>query len=134
VTVVRDVVLLIAGAVLVAATLMSEVRTVMLPRGVPVRVGRAVFRTTRRLFALRVGPRAPYERRDRIMALAAPVGLLALLLSWLLLFFGAYTLMFYALGVRPMSRGNASVTRLKARLPLLGDIDRSRPSRPCVCQ
>jgi hypothetical protein len=39
-----------------------------------------------------------------------------------------------ALGVRPMSRGNASVTRWKARLPLLGDIDRSRPSRPCVCQ
>jgi len=91
----------IAGFFIIVATLMSAVRTVILPRGVPVRLGRRVFRTMRVLFDLRVGKDASYLRRDRIFALYAPVSLLALLVVWLTFEFVAYTLVFYSVGIKP---------------------------------
>lgn len=96
-----EVILLVVGAAIAGATLMSAIRTVVVPRGVTVRLGRRVFLIMRALFELRVGRRAGYERRDRIMALYAPVSLLMLLVVWLGILLGAYGLMFYALGVRP---------------------------------
>jgi hypothetical protein len=89
------------GAFCVAATLGSGVRTVILPRAVPSRITRRVFRVMRALFDLRVGPRAPFERRDRILALYAPLSLLVLILTWELILLGGYTAMFWANGVRP---------------------------------
>lgn len=82
----------------VPATLGSAVRTVVLPRGIPSRLSRVVFLTMRQLFRLRARAAAPYEVRDRVMALYAPVSLLALLLTWLTILVGAYTLMFWGLG------------------------------------
>lgn len=96
-----DVLLLAAGAVLVAATLMSAIRTVVLPRGVPVRLGRRVFLAMRFLFELRIGRKASYERRDKVMALYAPVSLLALLVVWLIIVLGGYALMFWGVGIQP---------------------------------
>ena len=97
-----DVLLLIAGAAIVAGTLMSAIRTVVLPRGVPVRLGRRVFLFVRFLFELRIGRKAKYERRDKIMALYAPVSLFMLLVVWLTIVLGGYMLMFFAVGVRPL--------------------------------
>ncbi|MGH2783956.1 MAG: hypothetical protein ACRDJ1_01710 [Actinomycetota bacterium] len=97
-----EVLLLAAGALLVAATMMSAVRTVVLPRGVPVRLSRRVFLTMRFLFELRIGRKAPYARRDKVMALYAPLSLLTLLVVWLAIVLTGYGLMYYALGVRPM--------------------------------
>jgi len=96
-----DVLILIAGVAVVVATMMSAIRTVVLPRGVPVRLGRQTFRAVRQLFELRIGKRAEYERRDRIMALFAPVSLLTLLMVWLVILLGAYSAMFWALGEHP---------------------------------
>jgi hypothetical protein len=87
----------IAGVMIILATLMSAVRTVILPRGVPVRLGRRVFRTMRFFFELRVGKDASYVRRDRIFALYAPITLLMLLVTWLLFEFVAYSLVYWAI-------------------------------------
>ena len=88
----------IAGALLVAATIASAVRTVILPRGVPARLTRAVFLTMRQLFRLRAGRRATYEKQDRVMALYAPLSLLVVLGVWLGLVLLGYTSMFWGLG------------------------------------
>ena len=91
----------IAGVAVILATLMSAVRTVILPRGVPVRLGRRVFRVMRVLFELRVGKDASYERRDRIFALYAPITLLMLLVTWLSLEFVGYTAVYFGIGIKP---------------------------------
>jgi len=92
----------IAGAFVVLATIGSAVRTVVLPRAVPSHITRRVFRFMRGIFYIRAGRRASYERNDRILALYGPVSLLALLLTWLLLLLGGYVAMFWADGVRPL--------------------------------
>ena len=88
------------GTVVVLATFGSAVRTVVLPRGIPSRVTRTVFLTTRFLFRLRMGRRASYERQDRVMALYGPVSLLATLAVWLLLVMIGYLAIFWGLGGR----------------------------------
>lgn len=96
------VIVFLAGAVAVYATVGSAVRTVILPRGVPSKLARAVFLPTRAVFRLWAGPGATYERRDRVMALYAPVALLILLGVWVTLILGGYTAMFWGLGGRPL--------------------------------
>src|ERR1700751_1436044 len=92
------VVLYLAGALAIMGTIGSAVRTVILPRAVASRITRRVFRTLRLLFDLRV-QRASYERTDRIMALYAPVAILALLLTWMVILFVAFTAIFWADGI-----------------------------------
>ncbi len=88
------------GAAIVVATFLSAVRTVVLPRGVPARLGRIVFRGLRVLFQLRARPSHSYERRDRIMAMYAPIGLLSLLWAWMTLTLIGYAGIYWALGGR----------------------------------
>jgi hypothetical protein len=90
------------GVVAVAATFGSAVRTVVIPRGIPSRLTRFVFFQMRRLFRLRARPRASYERRDRVMALYAPVSLLMLVITWLTIVLLAYTAMYWGLGGRSL--------------------------------
>ena len=94
------VVLSVLGALAIIGTIGSAVRTVILPRAVASRITRRVFRTLRIVFDLRV-QRASYERTDRIMALYAPISILALLLTWMLILFVAFTGIFWSLGIRP---------------------------------
>lgn len=86
----------VAGGVLVLAVISSSIRTIVLPRAASARIVRAVFLATRGLFEMRIGRRAPYERRDRVMALYAPIALVALLLTWLALVFAGFGAMFWA--------------------------------------
>ncbi|MGH9277793.1 MAG: hypothetical protein ACRD12_06750 [Acidimicrobiales bacterium] len=99
---VRDVLVFAVGVVIVALTLGSAVRTVVLPRGVPAKLASFVFITMRRLFDLRLKRVDSYEKRDRVMALYAPLSLFMLAAHWLFLVFFAYGLMFWSLGVRPV--------------------------------
>ena len=94
------VVLIIVGAFAVIGTIGSAVRTVILPRAVASRITRRVFRTLRLVFDFRVR-HSSYERTDRIMALYAPVSILALLLTWMLILFFAFVGIFWSLGIRP---------------------------------
>ena len=90
------------GVAVVAGTVGSAIRTVVLPRGVPSRLARWVFILMRRMFRLRAGRRAPYEKRDRIMAFYAPLSLLTLLLAWMTLTLGGYTGVYWGLGGRSL--------------------------------
>jgi len=90
------------GAVVVLGTVGSAVRTVVLPRGIPARIGSFVFVVVGRLFRMRLGRAPSYERRDAVMAGLAPTALLALIGAWLTTTLVGYTAMFWALGAHPL--------------------------------
>jgi hypothetical protein len=67
----------VVGAVVVVAVLDAVVRTFVLPRGAQVRLMRWVARSSRRVFGWFARPTKPFAERDRVLALFAPVTLLA---------------------------------------------------------
>ena len=83
--------LLVAGSmVVVVFTMLSAVRTFVLPRAANTFLSRLVFVTIRRAFDRVVRRLDTYERQDGVMALFAPIGLLALPVAWLTITFAAY--------------------------------------------
>ena len=90
------------GAVTVLLTMRSAVRTFLVPRALQAYLARAVFIGMRRIFWLRANSRHDYARRDRMMAFYAPVSLLVLLATWLVLVFAGYAAMFWGLGNGPL--------------------------------
>ncbi|MCU1448068.1 MAG: hypothetical protein JWP02_238 [Acidimicrobiales bacterium] len=94
----------VAGGLLVAWTLLSAVRAVVLPRGVSVTLSRWVFVPISELFRLRLRFAKTWEERDRIMALYGPIGLLSLPFAWLVLVLVGYTGMFWAFGGHGLRR------------------------------
>jgi hypothetical protein len=88
----------VAGTWLVAWVLLSAVRTVVVPRGDPVMLTRAVFLAVRRCFDVWVKRAKTYEDRDRSMALYAPVSLLLLPGTWVALTITGFSAVYWALG------------------------------------
>ena len=97
-TVAVNVVVFLVGAFMVLGTVGSAVRTVVLPRGIPAKLASVVFVSIRRIFNLRVHRADSYEVQDRVMAVYAPLALLALAVTWLVIVFIGYMAMFWALG------------------------------------
>lgn len=95
----------VAGAGLVFATIMSAIRTTVLPRGTQSRVSSTVVTLVRSLFRLRARRSQTYESRDRIMAMLGPVALLTILASWLVLVLFGFTLIY--LGATELSWAKA---------------------------
>jgi hypothetical protein len=91
--------LFLLGAAIVAGTVFSAIRTFVLPRSANDSLTRIVFLSIRRLFDLRLRWARTYVERDRVLALFAPLGLLALPPTWLALVLIGYAGMFRALGV-----------------------------------
>lgn len=87
------------GLLLNFITLVSAIRTFVLPRSAWDVVTAVVFRTERRLFDFALRWTDDYFIKDRIMAFFAPVGLLLLLPTWLTLVLIGYTGMFWASGI-----------------------------------
>jgi hypothetical protein len=87
------------GVYIVVATLDSAIRTFVLPRGVNTWLTRQIFRRTAMFFQWRAHKAATYEERDAVMAMFAPVALLASPVVWMLLVMLGYTLMFRAVGI-----------------------------------
>jgi hypothetical protein len=94
----------VAGLVIVVGTLVSAVRSTILPRGVQSWVSRGPTQAVRAAFRLWVGRSASYERRDRTMAMLGPIALLALLATWLILIMAGYTLMYLAVTSRSLTQ------------------------------
>lgn len=91
---VLHVVATILGAALVLSTLLSAIKTVILPRSAGSLVTRAVFLTTRRVARLAVGRRG-FEARDRVLAYYAPVSLVLLPGVWVALVMIGFTGIFW---------------------------------------
>jgi hypothetical protein len=87
------------GGLTVTYTLLSALRTFVLPRSTGDRLSGAVFRLLGGCFRLVARHIADYPRRDAVLAFLAPVALLALVPTWLLLVALGYAAMFWALGV-----------------------------------
>lgn len=84
------------GLLIVAWTLVSAIKTFVVPRGLRVRLTSAVFQFMLMLFQLRNKRRSSYEDRDRSMALFAPLTLFVLPVVFLTLVLLGYALMFWA--------------------------------------
>ncbi len=89
-----DVALVLGGALLVLAVLDSAIRTFVLPRGASTFLTRSVFAGLRGVFSLFARESHTYERRDRVMAMYAPIGLLALVCVWAILAIVGFALIF----------------------------------------
>lgn len=87
----------IAGFIIIAGTLTSAIRTVILPRAASSWLTRSAFRVVRLPFVALAGPRHPYERRDRILALYGPVTLMALPMVWLTMVLVGFMLVMWGL-------------------------------------
>jgi len=83
----------------VARTLLSAIRTLVLPRSFNDAMTRVVFIAVFLLFRIRLRGARTYAQRDQIVALFAPLALLALPPTWLALVLAGYMGMFWALGV-----------------------------------
>ncbi len=94
-----QVIVFLAGAGLVAATLYSATVTFVLPRAANTWMMRIIFGSVWSIFKLLVRRSRGYAARDRILALLAPVSLLSLLPAWLGLVGLGYAGMFWAVGV-----------------------------------
>jgi hypothetical protein len=98
-----NVVVFAAGLLLVAWTLLSAIRTVILPRSAQSMITRVVFLTLRKPFRWMANERRDFANRDRVMALYGPVALVVLVAVWMLLITIGYTAMFWALDDRSLA-------------------------------
>ncbi len=100
-----DVVLVLAGSVLVLGTLLSAIRTVVLPRAAATLIGRLLFPAARKLFHWIADRRRSFEDKDRVLALHAPSVLLALPFVWATLVALGFSLVY--MGVTSLGFGQA---------------------------
>jgi hypothetical protein len=98
----------VAGVALVGGTLLSAIKTVVLPRAEVSTLTRFLFLSLRRLFDAVAAPSRSFRFRDRIMAYYAPVGLVLLPGLWVLLLVMAFTGILWGTGVHPLSTAFAS--------------------------
>ncbi len=91
-------VVFLIGVFVAARTVLSAIRTLVVPRGERVLLTRVVFLVVRFLYNIRAKRASSYERRDRIMASYASLSLLALPPVWLTAVCFGYTMMYWALG------------------------------------
>lgn len=96
--VVVSVAVFLVGLWIVISTLVSAVKTFVLPRGANVWLTRQVFLNVRKPFTWRALKQKTYEDRDRVMALYAPTALLTLPLTWMVASTFGFLLMFRASG------------------------------------
>lgn len=87
------------GFTLVTHTVLSAVRTFVVPRAEQVFLSRAVFIAMRFAFNFWIARVKTFEQRDRVMGYYAPASLLVLPPVWLALVLIGYTGMFWASGV-----------------------------------
>lgn len=93
----------VVGIALVLAALNAAIKTVVLPRSVPVLMTGIVFRLVRFLITPWILGARSYEARDRVMAFYAPLSLLSLPVVWITIVMAGYTGIFWSVGVRPLS-------------------------------
>lgn len=89
---------LLAGAWLVVWTLLSAIRLVVLPRSTQLLFSRLLYGSLLALFRASAQHTDNYEKRDRRMALYAPLALIMTPVSWLVFVLFGYMGIFWSLG------------------------------------
>ncbi len=90
----------LAGVLIIARTVLSAVRTFVVPRGVNDRLTRLAFRSIRKVFDLVAPASKPYPFRDRVLAYYGPIALMMLLPAWwLVLLVVGFGAIFWAMGL-----------------------------------
>lgn len=92
------------GLLIVVSTLLSAVKTVVLPRGANVILTRMVFIGVNFLFRFRTRKAKTYEELDGLMAMFAPLALLCLPIVWVVSVALGYTLMYWGAGVQSVEK------------------------------
>ncbi len=90
------------GVALVVVTIASAVGTVVVPRGVPVRLPLVVFMAMRKIFLVPVRLARSPERAEHFLAHYAPISLLVLMATWLTLIAAGFTAIYWGLGTGPV--------------------------------
>src|SRR5579859_6174486 len=93
----------VLGLSLVIGTVLSAIRTFVLPRSARDNITSFVFRVSRRIFNLFSWWARTYEQRDSVMALYAPITLMVLPIMWLILVMIGYTGIYWAIGTGSLS-------------------------------
>jgi hypothetical protein len=88
----------VAGSALVVYTVLGAIRAFILPRNDVININRLTYLGIRHLFTWLTSLFNTFAQRDRIMAMYAPISLVALDIVWLLLVAVGYTSMFWAVG------------------------------------
>ena len=101
--IILQIILVVAGALLVVWTFMSAAKTFVVPRSKRQALTVFLFAVSFRFFDFFAQRRETYEEKDRIMALYAPLTLLMLVPFWLLLTAVGFALIYWAMGVRPLT-------------------------------
>ena len=96
--IVVQVLVALLGVYVIARTVLSAVRTFVVPRGDNDPLSRFAFRVIFGAFRLAAPPSRPYEFRDRIMAYYGPIALVLLPAWWLVLIALGFAAIFWALG------------------------------------
>jgi hypothetical protein len=97
--VILQVVVGLLGLVVIVRTVLSAIRTFVVPRGDNDALTRYAFRAIRKLFDLAAPPTRPYEFRDRLMAYYGPIALVLLPAWWLFLLVLGFGAIYWALGL-----------------------------------
>ena len=93
-----SVLLFFVGLVVVAATLISAIRSVVLPRAAQSWLTGMIFGASGKFFRLLANERRSFDARDGVMALFAPITLVLMPLVWVVVVGAGYTAMFMAVG------------------------------------
>ena len=86
------------GALVAARALYSAIRTIILPRSSNDWITRMAFLAVRFVLDFIAPPKRPFAWRDRVFAYFGPVGLLSAAVTWILLVFAGFTLMYWGTG------------------------------------
>lgn len=95
----------VVGAAIVATTVFSAIRTVVVPRALQVRLTAWTFKSLRAIFLRSLGRDIDYERADRRLSFHAPIALMMLPLSWLTFVLVGFAGIYFAMGVRGGATG-----------------------------
>jgi hypothetical protein len=94
---------ILSGIFIVTYTFISATRTFVLPRSARVRLTNFVFRSVRKVLGKILKFLPTYEQRDALMAMYAPLSLLFMVPTWLFFTSIGYMLVFWGMGIRPMT-------------------------------
>ncbi|MFT7586678.1 MAG: hypothetical protein ACI9EW_003116 [Cellvibrionaceae bacterium] len=94
------IILVSIGILIIGLTIVSALRSFVVPRGISDRLAKTVFTTTRRLFNLRLKFAKSYSVKDRVMAYYAPTTLVCFPVIWLTLVMTGFAFVFKGISQR----------------------------------